>query len=161
VFLIHEAIANEKNRLVRSIIIRMQQENASTSKRNKASVLPPDITFKTTNGSQSKHELDATYVVDKIGSDIRIGEPYIDVTKLQGIENAEAVTPRSNRGGHHETFPQVRRKKPAIHDRSSYTLLFSPSPIFTEAPPHVKGRSRYSRRQHCFLSTPWTSISHP
>jgi hypothetical protein len=64
---IHKAIANEKDRLVRSII-RMQQENASSSSKR-------DISFTT-----SIDELGATSVVNKIGSEIRIGEPYTVLT---------------------------------------------------------------------------------
>jgi hypothetical protein len=109
-FLIHQAIEKEKIRLVRNIICLQQQQQqqhapspsvvstvVSTSAASKLLVRPdqePDST---------------TRVVDMIGSQIRTGEPYIDVTILPGIKQVEAVPPRSNRGGHLETFPQVRQ----------------------------------------------------
>jgi hypothetical protein len=84
-YIIQEALANEKIRLVRNIVRLQQQPVPST---------PVEVPS-------------ATRVVDLIGSQIRTGEPYIDVTKLPGIEQAEAVSPRTNRGGHVETFPEV------------------------------------------------------
>jgi hypothetical protein len=97
--LIHEAISKEKTRLVRSIIHYEQQQAAASTlaKSFQQPILPPQL------------KPDAVVVADKIGSEMRMGEPYIDVTKLDGIEQAEAVAPRANRGGHLATFPEVSR----------------------------------------------------
>jgi hypothetical protein len=103
--LIQEAISKEKTRLVRSII---QKAAASAlAKSFHLPILPP-------HKEHQPLKPDALMVAEKIGSEMRLGEPYIDVTKLDGIEQAEAVAPRGNRGGHLETFPEVSRNRPLI-----------------------------------------------
>jgi hypothetical protein len=94
--MLRKAIVKEKTLIVRSII-RLQQHAAQLSNDSR--------TARTLDLCQ--RDLNATRVVDKIGSQIRISEPYIDATTLPGIEHAEAVAPRTNRGGHTETFPEV------------------------------------------------------
>jgi hypothetical protein len=98
---IHEAIEKEKNRLVHSII-RLLQQQAPPKTTNADQTLVPSRQVSVVPGT--------TRVVDEIGSQIRISEPYIDATTLPGIEQAESVAPRSNRGGHTETFPEVSKK---------------------------------------------------
>jgi hypothetical protein len=113
--LILEAISKEKSRLVRSILHYQPQANVNTlatcfqqpvlsPQRERVQLIP-----RTTSVVRERVQLipRATSVVNKIGSEIRIGKPYIDVTKLKGIEQVEAAPPRTNRGGHAETFPQV------------------------------------------------------
>jgi len=47
----------------------------------------------------------ARRVADAIGSQLRTGQPYIDVTALPGLEETGVVAPR-NRGGVTESFPE-------------------------------------------------------
>lgn len=49
----------------------------------------------------------ARRVADAIGTQLRTGQPYIDVTALPGLEETGVVAPR-NRGGVTESFPEVR-----------------------------------------------------
>jgi hypothetical protein len=135
---IHDAIAMEKTRLLRSILHYQRQVEASTPA---TSFVQPVLSHE----EQAQFNPDATSVANKIGSEIRTGEPYIDVTKLKGIENAEAVAPRPNRGGHMETFPEVSRQLP----RYLLFLFYSLShrrPTFSETPSYLKRHSRYGRR---------------
>jgi hypothetical protein len=123
VFRIQEAIIKEKIRLLCNIV--SMREHAAHSESTTTSpllALPQQVQEPDAKRIVDKigsspllalpqQEPDAKRIVNKIGSQIRIGEPYIDVTKLPGITQAEAVAPRPNRGGHTETFPQVSRKK--------------------------------------------------
>jgi hypothetical protein len=48
------------------------------------------------------------HVLDAIGSEIRNGHPFIDVSRLPGIDPIKSEPHRMNRGGVIETFPEVR-----------------------------------------------------
>jgi hypothetical protein len=149
---IHEAIAIEKIRLVNNIL-RLQQQTTSPK---------PTMIVASQLLVHSPRELDATRIFAQIGSQIRTGHAYMDVTMLPGIKNAEAVTPRTNRGGHIETFPQVRRSKAVpIREYCSFVSASHNVLSFSEAPSNVAGRSRQSRHQHRILSSPRTSLYRP
>jgi hypothetical protein len=79
--------------------------------------------------------------VEAIGSQIRIGQPYIDVTTIIGIEQAGVAPPQCNRGGHIETLPEVSRSM--SRTIPGYTIsisLFLTVSLVVETPPHAQGR---------------------
>jgi hypothetical protein len=128
--LLLEAIEKEKHRLVQRIMRRQYEENAPvrTAIQHSALAFQQPIAARTTR------------LVELIGSQIRIGHAYIDVTKLAGIDQVEPVPPRTNRGGHIETFPEVSTK-----ERQLLLLLYSHPHLSTlsEATSFVKRRSRF------------------
>jgi hypothetical protein len=66
-----------------------------------------------------------------MGSEIRSGQPCIDVSQLPGIEAVEDEKPRTKRGGSIEAFPEVRLPR----DYKSVTilgLLITESTLFTQ-----------------------------
>jgi hypothetical protein len=128
--LLLEAIEKEKHRLVQRIMRRQYEENAPvrTAIQHSALAFHQPIAARTTR------------LVELIGSQIRIGHAYIDVTKLAGIDQVEPVPPRTNRGGHIETFPEVSTK-----ERQLLLLFYSHPhlPTLSEATSFVKRRSRF------------------
>jgi hypothetical protein len=107
--LLEEVIEKEKNRLVGSIIIQFYKQATTTV----TQLQPPAVARPThTHHLQpTVPALSATSLVQHIGSEVRVGHGYVDVTQLAGIDKAEAVKPRTNRGGHIETFPEVSAKQ--------------------------------------------------
>jgi hypothetical protein len=103
--MLKEAIENEKYRLVGSIITQIYDQAATTVTQPQ-----PPTRRKHTHQLQLLPTVpvpSATSLVDHIGSQVRVGRGYVDVTQLAGIDKAEAVKPRTNRGSNIETFPEV------------------------------------------------------
>jgi hypothetical protein len=105
------AIEKEKNRLVGSIIMQYKQTATPVTQPQQLPVLARHTHTQTHQIQPTVLEPSATSLVDHIGSQVRVGRGYVDVTKLAGIDIAEAVKPRTNRGGHIETFPEVSAKQ--------------------------------------------------
>jgi hypothetical protein len=104
--LLLEAVQREKNLLVQRIMHRQYQENALVR-----TAMQPSAWAFSTQAFHQPINPSTTRLVELIGSQIRAGHAYIDVTKLAGIDQAEAVPPRFNRGGQVETFPEVSTKQ--------------------------------------------------
>jgi hypothetical protein len=113
-----EAIAKEKARLVRDIMLGRPEVLAPTSTpdiqlpRSSRGRVSSSSTLRIaqlpiSSGGQVSNTL---RIANAIGSEIRHGHPYIDVTQLPGIETVEDAHPhlvRNNRGGVAEAFPEV------------------------------------------------------
>jgi hypothetical protein len=117
--LIKEAIEKEKNRLVGSII--KQYTQAATAVRQPQPPVLARLTHTHQLQSQPTVIPSATSLVDHIGSQVRVGHGYVDVTQLVGIDEAEAVKARANRGGNIETFPEVSAKQSTITSLTTLT----------------------------------------
>jgi hypothetical protein len=104
---LRQAIMMKKIQLLRSII---QNHQAVPSTTPILQQQPGGISMeKYFWGQEEQSSPNTTHVIETIGSHIRIGMPFIDVTELSGIKQAKAIRPPANRGGVDEAFPQVSR----------------------------------------------------
>jgi hypothetical protein len=128
--LLKEAIAKEKKRLVGSIVMQIYKQTATTVSLTQPQPQPPALACRTQTGQlqPTVPVPSATTLVDHIGSQVRVGHGYVDVTQLAGIDKAEAVKPRTNRGGNIETFPEVSAKQPICISIASPTTYHPYSP---------------------------------
>jgi hypothetical protein len=134
---LRQAIMMKKIQLLRSII---QNHQAVPSTTPILQQQPGGISMeKYFWGQEEQSSPNTTHVIETIGSHIRIGMPFIDVTELSGIKQAKAIRPPANRGGVDEAFPQVSRsvwvKSGCLYSR--LTCVFSLS-LPTEAPPYAQ-----------------------
>jgi hypothetical protein len=121
--MLNEAIEKEKNRLVGSILMQFYKQATTTvTQPQSPAVARPTHYIQPTVPVPS-----ATSLVEHIGSQVRVGHGYVDVTQLAGIDKAEAVKPRTNRGGNIETFPEVSAKKQTCIAITSPTTLTHPN----------------------------------
>jgi hypothetical protein len=94
--LFQQAIAQEKARLIRSIM--SYQQVAYDDKPPSAIPIASEFQRPHFVVSQDQPNPTTCRIVDAIGSKIRLGQPYVDVTELPGIEQVNDVPPcRTNR----------------------------------------------------------------
>jgi hypothetical protein len=110
--MLKEAIENEKTRLVGNLIMQYKQAATTVSQPQPSALVLGDRPTQTHQFQLQPTVIpSATSLVDHIGSQVRVGHGYVDVIQLAGIDKAEAVKPRINRGGNIETFPDVSAKQ--------------------------------------------------
>jgi hypothetical protein len=106
---VFEMIAKKKPRLYQAILLRQMvaDNNSNEAPSNPATNSEATPATSVQRPASPVAPNNAPRIVDAIGSGIRSGQPYVDVTQIPGIETVEDEPPRNNRGGHSETFPEV------------------------------------------------------
>jgi hypothetical protein len=134
-------IAREKARLTRSILLRQQAMHNTAHTTTASNAISATISTSTQQPDEDPTLVQTLRIVDVIGSQIRNGQLYIDVTQLPGIASVEDEPPRNSRGGHVETFPEVS----LISYQDAYMSLVSNIIVCfyhcqqTETPPPARG----------------------
>jgi hypothetical protein len=120
--LIQQVINQEKQRLVETILRNQAAAAVAVPAHTHTSPLP-------LQPQQQQHQpqapRNARRIAETIGSQVRSGQPYVDMASIPGVESAStSVVPPRNRGGHKESFPaKLSRMLNEVQDSGDASIV--------------------------------------